>query len=74
MDIDRVAGEEVCCLDAELLQLPEVSSFVLKENPQLPELLFSQWLSLSDTTRLVLLLLFYFSFYNYYYNLAIELY
>jgi serine/threonine-protein phosphatase 2A regulatory subunit B'' len=74
MDIDRVAGEEVCCLDTEQLQLPEVSSFVLKENPQLPELLFSQWLSLSDTTRLVLLLLFYFSFYNYYYNLAIELY
>ncbi|KAJ6773697.1 SERINE/THREONINE PROTEIN PHOSPHATASE 2A REGULATORY SUBUNIT B''EPSILON-RELATED [Salix purpurea] len=53
MDIDRVAGEEVCCLDTEKLQLPEVSSFVLKENPQLPEVLFSQWLSLSDTTRLV---------------------
>ncbi|KAJ6938550.1 serine/threonine protein phosphatase 2A regulatory subunit B''alpha-like isoform X1 [Populus alba x Populus x berolinensis] len=53
MDIDRVAGEEVCCLDAELLQLPEVSSFVLKENPQLAEDLFSQWISLSDTSRLV---------------------
>ncbi|KAG6774622.1 hypothetical protein POTOM_021982 [Populus tomentosa] len=53
MDIDRVAEEEVCCLDTEQLQLPEVSSFVLKENPQLPEVLFSQWLSLSDTTRLV---------------------
>ncbi|KAG6785777.1 hypothetical protein POTOM_007361 [Populus tomentosa] len=53
MDIDRVAGEEVCCLDAELLQLPEVSSSVLKENPQLAEDLFSQWISLSDTSRLV---------------------
>lgn len=74
MDIDRVAGEEVCCLDTEKLQLPEVSSFVLKENPQLPEVLFSQWLSLSDTTRLVLLLLFNFSFCNCYFNLAIELY
>jgi serine/threonine-protein phosphatase 2A regulatory subunit B'' len=62
MDIDRVAGEEVCCLDSELLQLPEVSSFVLKENPQLAEDLFSQWISLSDTSRLVsLLFFFYFS-------------
>lgn len=61
MDIDRVAGEEVCCLDTEQLQLPEVSSFVLKENPQLAEDLFSQWISLSDTSRLVLLH-FFFSF------------
>jgi serine/threonine-protein phosphatase 2A regulatory subunit B'' len=61
MDIDRVAGEEVCCLDTEQLQLPEVSSFVLKENPQLAEDLFSQWISLSDTSRLVSLL-FFFSF------------
>uniref|UniRef100_A0A6N2KT10 EF-hand domain-containing protein n=1 Tax=Salix viminalis TaxID=40686 RepID=A0A6N2KT10_SALVM len=53
MDVDKVVGEEVCCLDAELLQLPEVSSFVLKENPQLAEDLFSQWISLSDTSRLV---------------------
>ena len=59
MDVDKVVGEEVCCLDAELLQLPEVSSFVLKENPQLAEDLFSQWISLTDTSRLVLLLFFF---------------
>ncbi|MBA0732781.1 hypothetical protein Gogos_016848 [Gossypium gossypioides] len=51
MDIDAV--EDVTCLDPELLQLPDVSPFVLKASPQLVEDLFSQWLSLPGTGHLV---------------------
>uniref|UniRef100_A0A5B7CDE9 EF-hand domain-containing protein n=1 Tax=Davidia involucrata TaxID=16924 RepID=A0A5B7CDE9_DAVIN len=51
MDIE-VAGD-VTSLDPELLQLPEVSPFSLKTTPQIAEELFSQWLSLPDTGRLV---------------------
>lgn len=46
-------GGDAPYLDPELLQLPEVSPFVLKASPQLAEELFSQWLSLPDTIRLV---------------------
>ncbi|KAL9225510.1 hypothetical protein vseg_001425 [Gypsophila vaccaria] len=51
MDMDFNA--DLACLDAELLQLSEVSSFALKSNPYLPQELFEQWLSLSETNRLV---------------------
>lgn len=51
MDIDTV--EEVACLDTELLQLNEVSPVALKTSPQLVEELYSKWLSLPDTSRLV---------------------
>ncbi|GLT42295.1 hypothetical protein SLA2020_163040 [Shorea laevis] len=51
MDID--SAEDVACLDAGLLQLNEVSPFALKLSPQLVEELYSQWLSLPDTARLV---------------------
>ncbi|OVA02372.1 EF-hand domain [Macleaya cordata] len=44
---------DVASLDVELLQLPEVSPLALKSNPHVAEELFSQWLSLPDTTRLV---------------------
>jgi serine/threonine-protein phosphatase 2A regulatory subunit B'' len=56
MDIDVVV-EDVTSLDPELLQLPEVSPVAFKASPQIAEDLFSQWLSLSETGRLVLLIL-----------------
>lgn len=40
-------------LDPELLQLQEVPSFAMKASPQLADELFSQWLSLPDTAKLV---------------------
>ncbi|XP_039030979.1 serine/threonine protein phosphatase 2A regulatory subunit B''alpha-like isoform X2 [Hibiscus syriacus] len=51
MEIDT--AEDVTCLDPELLQLPEVSTFALKTSPQLVEDLFSQWLSLPESDNLV---------------------
>ncbi|KAL6210735.1 hypothetical protein ACLB2K_015967 [Fragaria x ananassa] len=52
MDIDAVAGD-ITSLDPELLQLPELSPFALKASPQIVDDLFSQWLSLPQTGRLV---------------------
>ncbi|XP_042518216.1 serine/threonine protein phosphatase 2A regulatory subunit B''beta-like isoform X2 [Macadamia integrifolia] len=51
MDMELVG--DVASLDPELLQLPEVSPLALKSNPIIAEELFSQWLSLPDTSRLV---------------------
>lgn len=47
-----MAGD-VISLDAELLQLPDLSPAALKSNPYLAEELFSLWLSLPETSRLV---------------------
>ncbi|OVA16380.1 EF-hand domain [Macleaya cordata] len=55
MDMEVVG--DVASLDPELLQLPEVSPLALKSNPQLAEELFSQWLSLPETSKLVKALL-----------------
>ncbi|KMS98025.1 hypothetical protein BVRB_4g096520 isoform A [Beta vulgaris subsp. vulgaris] len=44
---------DLVSLDAELLQLPEVSPLALKSNPYLAQELFEQWLSLPETNRLV---------------------
>ncbi|OMO69007.1 hypothetical protein CCACVL1_19700 [Corchorus capsularis] len=44
---------DVASLDADLLQLPELSPLALKSNPFLAEELFSIWLSLPETGRLV---------------------
>lgn len=44
---------DVASLDPELLQLPDVSPLALKSNPSLVDELFSQWLSLPDSGRLV---------------------
>ncbi|XP_050366949.1 probable serine/threonine protein phosphatase 2A regulatory subunit B''epsilon [Argentina anserina] len=52
MDIDAVAGD-ITSLDPELLQLPELSPFAVKASPQIADDLFSQWLSLPQTGRLV---------------------
>ncbi|XP_055836329.1 serine/threonine protein phosphatase 2A regulatory subunit B''beta-like [Solanum dulcamara] len=51
MDVDF--NGDVASLDAELLQLPEVSPLAIKTNPFVAEKLFDQWLSLPDTAALV---------------------
>ncbi|CAA0808197.1 Probable serine/threonine protein phosphatase 2A regulatory subunit Bgamma [Striga hermonthica] len=51
MDLD--INGDVGRLDAELLQLPEVSSLAVKANPYVAERLFDQWLSLPETNSLV---------------------
>ncbi|KAL9247993.1 hypothetical protein vseg_021360 [Gypsophila vaccaria] len=51
MDMDISA--ELGSLDAELLQLSEVSAFAIKSNPYLSQELFDQWISLPQTNRLV---------------------
>ncbi|GFQ06959.1 probable serine/threonine protein phosphatase 2a regulatory subunit b''gamma [Phtheirospermum japonicum] len=51
MDLDF--NGDVTCLDAELLQLSEVSPYAIKANPYVAEKLFDQWLSLPETNSLV---------------------
>ncbi|CAA6662499.1 unnamed protein product [Spirodela intermedia] len=51
MDVET--PRDFVSLDPELLQLPEVSPLALKESPRIAEELYSQWLSLPDTVRLV---------------------
>ncbi|KAL5702333.1 hypothetical protein ACHQM5_027562 [Ranunculus cassubicifolius] len=52
-----IGGGDMSNLDPELLQLSEVSPITLKSNIDLAEDLYSQWLSLPETTRLVKTLL-----------------
>ncbi|KAA8538998.1 hypothetical protein F0562_025690 [Nyssa sinensis] len=51
MDMDF--SGDVLCLDAELLQLPEVSPLAIKSNPHVAAKLFEQWISLPETAPLV---------------------
>lgn len=51
MDVEL--SKDGASLDPDLLQLPEVSPLALKENPHVAEQLYSQWLSLPETVRLV---------------------
>ncbi|CAA2983833.1 serine threonine phosphatase 2A regulatory subunit B beta-like [Olea europaea subsp. europaea] len=44
---------DVASLDAELLQLQEVSPLAIKANPSIAEKLFDQWLSLPESNSLV---------------------
>lgn len=52
MDVDF--NGDVASLDADLLQLPEVSPLAIKANPYVAEKLFDQWFSLPDTAALVI--------------------
>ncbi|PKA59229.1 putative serine/threonine-protein phosphatase 2A regulatory subunit B'' subunit TON2 [Apostasia shenzhenica] len=51
MDVEVVNG--IASLDPDLLQLPEFSPSQLKENLQIADHLYSQWLTLPDTVKLV---------------------
>lgn len=51
MDIDGV--DDVHILDPELLQLPGLSPAPLKPSSHIADELFSQWLSIPETARLV---------------------
>lgn len=48
---------DVCLLQPELLQLNEVSSLAIKSNSFVADNLFQQWLSLPDSTALVILII-----------------
>lgn len=51
MDVE--SPRDFVSLDPDLLQLPEISTFALKESPRIAEDLYLQWLSLPETVRLV---------------------
>ncbi|KAL1559473.1 serine/threonine protein phosphatase 2A regulatory subunit B''beta-like isoform X1 [Salvia divinorum] len=51
MDLDF--NGDITCLDAELLQLQDLSPLAIKANPYVAEKLFDQWLSLPETNSLV---------------------
>lgn len=67
MEIEVVGGE-MASFDADLLQLPEFSQLALKSNPHLAEELFSIWLSLPETNKLVHILNFFLLFYVFIYS------
>ena len=46
-------GDDVASLDADLLQLGELSPMALKSNPSFADRIFNQWLALPETNRLV---------------------
>lgn len=54
--MDAEVGRDVTALDPELLQLSELSPLALKQNPEIAQGLYSQWLTLPETSRLVPLL------------------
>ncbi|XP_020530992.1 serine/threonine protein phosphatase 2A regulatory subunit B''alpha-like [Amborella trichopoda] len=51
--MDMEVSGDVGSIDPDLLQLAEVSPLALKSNRDLIDELYSQWLSLPDTSRLV---------------------
>lgn len=51
MDVE--VARDVASFDPDLLQLQEISSMALKENPQIADQLYCQWLTIPDTARLV---------------------
>jgi serine/threonine-protein phosphatase 2A regulatory subunit B'' len=57
MEVETVR-RDAAALDPELLQLPELAPGVLRENSSIAEALYTQWLTLPETSKLVFLLLF----------------
>jgi hypothetical protein len=53
----ETARRDAAALDPELLQLPELAPGVLRENSSIAEALYSQWLTLPETSKLVFLFL-----------------
>ncbi|KAF3328042.1 Serine/threonine protein [Carex littledalei] len=56
MEVERqepCGGRDMASLDLDLLQLPELSPFALRDRPSLPEALYRQWLSLPETSKSV---------------------
>jgi serine/threonine-protein phosphatase 2A regulatory subunit B'' len=49
----ETARRDAAALDPELLQLPELAPGVLRENTSIAEALYSQWLTLPETSKLV---------------------
>lgn len=65
MEVERqepCGGRDMASLDLDLLQLPELSPFALRERPSLPEALYRQWLSLPETSKSVRVVLLSFFF------------
>ena len=63
MDVDF--NGDVASLDAELLQIPEVSPLALKSNPEVAKKLFDQWLSLPETASMVISFCYHLSYFDY---------
>nr|XP_010906785.1 serine/threonine protein phosphatase 2A regulatory subunit B''beta [Elaeis guineensis]XP_010906786.1 serine/threonine protein phosphatase 2A regulatory subunit B''beta [Elaeis guineensis] len=51
--MDAEVERDVTAIDPDLLQLSEVSPLALKQNPEIAQGLYSQWLTLPETSRLV---------------------
>jgi hypothetical protein len=51
--MDAEMGTDVALLNPELLQIAEISPSAMKEKPHIVENLYAQWLSLTDTIKLV---------------------
>ncbi|KAL5225947.1 hypothetical protein ABZP36_012586 [Zizania latifolia] len=49
----EAARKDAAALDPELLQLPEVAPSALRENSAIVEALYSQWLALPETSKMV---------------------
>ncbi|XP_010934299.1 serine/threonine protein phosphatase 2A regulatory subunit B''beta isoform X1 [Elaeis guineensis] len=51
--MDAEVERDVTALDPDLLQLAEISPLALKQNPEIAQELYSQWLTLPETSKMV---------------------